>query len=47
MDEEFNLFYAIALKNFPNIEEKVSYKGFLEVMRNLKREFMRFRTIIN
>jgi hypothetical protein len=46
-DEEYNLIYQIALKNYPNEEEKVSYKGFLDVMRNLKREYMRYRTLIS
>lgn len=45
-DEEFNLLYQLALKNYPNINGKVSYKSFIELIRNLKREYMKYRTLV-
>ncbi len=45
-DPEFNLIFEITLKNFPNKEEKVSIKAFVDVMRGMKREFMKYRTLV-
>jgi hypothetical protein len=45
-EEEFNLIYEIALKNFPNDSGMITFKAFIDVMRNLKREFMKYRTLI-
>jgi hypothetical protein len=45
-DEEFNLIYQLTLKNYPNQDEKVTYKAFIDIMRNLKREFMKYRTLL-
>ena len=51
--EEFDLIYDLTKRkeraeshNFNNNnEDKVSYKAFIDVMRNLKRDYMRYRTI--
>lgn len=45
--EEFNLIFQVGLKNYPNEEEKISANAFLATMRNLKREFMKYRTLID
>lgn len=47
-EEEFNLIYEIGLKNFPDPEGqgKMSPNSFLSTMRNLKREYMKYRTLI-
>ena len=46
-DSEFNILFQLTLRNYPNNEEKVSYKAFIDVMRNLKKEFMKYRTLIS
>ena len=45
--EEYNLIYQVGLKNYPNIEEKMSPKSFISTMRNLKREYQKYRNIVN
>jgi len=45
--EEFNLIYQVGLKNYPNNEEKMSPKSFISTMRNLKREYQKYRNIVN
>ena len=45
--EEFDLICQISQKNFPNDEGKISFKSFLEVMKNLKREYLKYRGILN
>ena len=42
-DDEYKVICQIVLANKPNDEEKVSYKSFIEVMRTLKRDFVKFR----
>ena len=46
-EEEFNLIYQVGLKNYPNNEEKMSPKSFIGAMRNLKREYQKYRNIVN
>ena len=46
-EEEFNLIYQVGLKNYPNNEEKMSPKSFIGTMRNLKREYQKYRNIVN
>ncbi len=45
--DEFNLIYQVGLKNYPNNEEKMSPKSFISTMRNLKREYQKYRNIVN
>ena len=42
-ESEFNLIYEVAIKNYPNEEKKLSPNSFLATMRNLKREYMKYR----
>ena len=44
-DDEYKVICQIVLANKPNEEEKISYKSFIEVMRSLKRDFVKFRGI--
>ena len=46
-EDEFNLIYQVGLKNYLNKEEKMSPKGFISTMRNLKREYQKYRNIVN
>ena len=46
-EEEYNLMYEVGLKNYPNPEGKMSPKSFVSTMRNLKREYQKYRVIIN
>ena len=46
-EDEFNLIYQVGLKNYPNNEEKMSPKSFIGTMRNLKREYQKYRNIVN
>ena len=46
-EDEFNLIYQVGLKNYPNIEGKMSPKSFISTMRNLKREYQKYRNIVN
>ena len=45
--DEFNLIYQVGLKNYPNAEGKMSPKSFISTMRNLKREYQKYRNIVN
>lgn len=45
-EEEFNLMFEVGLKNFPNKDGKMSPKSFICTMRNLKREYQKYRTIM-
>ena len=45
--DEFNLIYQVGLKNYPNAEGKMSPKSFIGTMRNLKREYQKYRNIVN
>ena len=45
--DEYNLIYQVGLKNYPNDEEKMSPKSFISTMRNLKREYQKYRNIVN
>jgi hypothetical protein len=43
--EEFELIMQITLKNFPNKDNKISFKSFIDCMKNLKREYHKYRGI--
>lgn len=45
-EEEFNLIYEVGMKNYPNEEEKMSPHSFLSTMRNIKREYLKYRTLV-
>lgn len=45
-DEEFNLIWEIGIKNYPNDNGKMSATSFISTMRNLKREYMKYRTLV-
>ena len=40
---EYDLMFNIAIKNYPNPEGKLSPKSFISTMRNLKREYQKYR----
>ena len=42
---EYDIMFEIALKNYPNNEEKISPKSFISTMRNLKREYQKYRIL--
>ena len=46
-EDEYNLMFEVALKNYPNPEGKISAKSFVSTTRNLKREYHKYRVIIN
>jgi hypothetical protein len=46
-EDEYNLIYQVGLKNYPNSEGKMSPKSFIGTMRNLKREYQKYRNIVN
>ena len=46
-EDEYNLIYQVGLKNYPNIDGKMSPKSFIGTMRNLKREYQKYRNIVN
>lgn len=46
-EDEYNLMFEVGLKNYPNKEGKMSPKSFVSTMRNLKREYQKYRVIIN
>ena len=46
-EDEFNLMYQVGLKNYPNSDGKMSPKSFISTMRNLKREYQKYRNIVN
>ena len=46
-EDEYNLVYEIGLKNYPNQEGKMSPKSFISTMRNLKREYQKYRVVVN
>ena len=43
---EYDVMFNITLKNYPNEEEKVSPKAFISTMRNLKREYQKYRSTL-
>ena len=42
---EYDIMFEIALKNYPNNEEKISPKSFISTIRNLKREYQKYRIL--
>ena len=46
-DEEFETIFEITRQNEGANCEKISYKGFMETIRNLKRDYIKYRTMFN
>ena len=46
-EKEYDIMFEIALKNYPNNEGKISPKSFISTMRNLKREYQKYRILEN
>ena len=46
-EKEYNLMFEVALKDYPNEEGKMPPKSFVSIMRNLEREYQKYRFIIN
>ena len=44
---ELDCIYDITIKNYPNNEGKISYTSFISTLKNLKREYMKYRTLID
>lgn len=44
-EDEFDIIYMVCLKNYPNEEGKITPNSFLATMRNLKKEYRKYRTI--
>ena len=44
-EKEYDIMFEIALKNYPNNEGKISPKAFISTMRNLKREYQKYRIL--
>ena len=44
-ENEYDLMFDVCLKNYPNDENKISAKAFINVMRNLKREYQKYRIV--
>lgn len=44
-ENEYDTMFNVALKNYPNDEGKISAKSFISTMRNLKREYQKYRNI--
>lgn len=42
--EEYDIMFDVAIKNYPNPEGKISPKSFVSTMRNLKREYQKYRS---
>jgi len=44
-EKEYDIMFEIAIKNYPNNEGKISPKAFISTMRNLKREYQKYRAV--
>ena len=44
-EDEFETLFEIIKKNEGVKSDKITFKGFLETIRNLKREFLKYRTM--
>ena len=44
-EKEYDLMFEVAIKNYPNNEGKISPKSFISTMRNLKREYQKYRVL--
>lgn len=40
-DDEFDVMYELTLRNY----QRVTFKAFLEMIRNLKRDYLKYRTL--
>ncbi|MCQ2821485.1 MAG: DUF1002 domain-containing protein [archaeon] len=45
-DEEFNLIWTIGEKNYPSQEGKLSSSAFISTMKNLKREYEKYKFLV-
>ena len=45
-EEEYDVMFNVAIKNYPNAEGKLSPKSFISTMRNLKREYQKYRSAL-
>lgn len=45
-EEEYDVMFEVAIKNYPNPERKISPKAFISTMRNLKREYQKYRSAL-
>ena len=45
-EEEYDVMFDVAIKNYPNQEGKLSPKSFISTMRNLKREYQKYRSAL-
>jgi len=46
-EKEYDIMFDITIKNYPNNEGKISPKAFISTMRNLKREYQKYRILEN
>ena len=44
-ENEYDIMFDIAIKNYSNDENKISPKSFISTMRNLKREYQKYRCL--
>ncbi|MCQ2821452.1 MAG: hypothetical protein MJ252_29685 [archaeon] len=44
-EEELNTIYDITIRNYPNEEGKISYQAFISTLRNLKKEYNKYKNI--
>jgi hypothetical protein len=44
-EDEFETLFEITRQNEGVKSDKITFKGFLETIRNLKREFLKYRTM--
>ena len=44
-EKEYDIMFDVAIKNYPNNEGKISPKSFISTMRNLKREYQKYRIL--
>lgn len=44
-DDEFDTLYEITRQNLGATSDKVTFKAFLETVRNIKRDYLKYRTM--
>lgn len=44
-NEELDVIYEIGLKMYPNNQNKLTYNQFITLIRHLKSEYMKYRTL--
>jgi hypothetical protein len=45
-DNDFDIIFTVTLTNQPHPENKVSYRVFLDTIKNFKREYLRYKTLL-